>query len=677
MKKLISALVLFFAVSSTVFATGVMLPTSEKYPKDFLKLTSTKVTVNIFGTIAQTTVYQEFLNESNDSTDAVYSFPLPPDARATEILYWYNDEVYTAILKVQEQAPNPGTGEGGVAAEVNKYIGRNGIKIYLKGIKSNSIQKIELHYISMCDYYKGKYSYKFPLNTQDFIKYPVENLQLNVNVNSNSDITSFESPDFQDYKVLNSNNNNLSIKITQPKAYLNKDFNFNYTVDHSALGVDFYSVNRDTADGHFTLFVTPQDKVPQDSVFAKRVLFVLSNSSTMIGYQLDQSIAAISHSLDQLSKNDYFNILVFNSSTYSWQTQPVKADSNNIDNAKIFLSGISISYGSDLGTAIKTCFNQIKDDSLNNTILIFTNGRSPINPKEIDSLNTFKAGIFPIGIGDNLDRARLEMTANLNYGFVTYIDPTDNISDEMLKVFNKISQPIIKNVYFEFGSAGISQTVPEKIPSTYAGSQFFIAGRYINAGQSALSIAGESINGLTAYNFKLDFSNKTDSLKFVESIWAKEMIDNIERKIEIYGETNELKTQDIALSLEYNIRCRYTAYVADYTTHPTTAIDDVKSNITIPTSYIAGNYPNPFNPSTKIRFYLDNSTSGKTKLLKIYNILGQLVALIDISTLTSGWHEVTFYGKDMFGNTLSSGIYIVALQIDNQLKNTIRINLVK
>ena len=147
MKKLISALVLFFAVSSTVFATGVMLPTSEKYPKDFLKLTSTKVTVNIFGIIAQTTVYQEFLNESNDSTDAVYSFPLPPDARATEILYWYNDEVYTAILKVQEQAPNPGTGEGGVAAEVNKYIGRNGIKIYLKGIKSNSIQKIELHYI--------------------------------------------------------------------------------------------------------------------------------------------------------------------------------------------------------------------------------------------------------------------------------------------------------------------------------------------------------------------------------------------------------------------------------------------------------------------------------------------------------------------------------------------------
>jgi len=89
--------------------------------------------------------------------------------------------------------------------------------------------------------------------------------------------------------------------MVQPKAYLNKDFEFSYLSDRSNLGVDFYSVDSDTMDGHFSLFIRPQDKVKQDSVMAKRIFFLLSNSSGMYGSRLNQSITAISQSLDQLS----------------------------------------------------------------------------------------------------------------------------------------------------------------------------------------------------------------------------------------------------------------------------------------------------------------------------------------------------------------------------------------
>ena len=124
--------------------------------------------IGIYGLCAQTFVYQEFVNEWTEPVDAVYSFPLPPEARATEFLYWRNDTTFKAILKVREQATNPGTGEGGVVALVNKYIGRNGIKVQLMGIEPGAIQKVQLHYTSICDYYMGKASYNFPLDTQDF-----------------------------------------------------------------------------------------------------------------------------------------------------------------------------------------------------------------------------------------------------------------------------------------------------------------------------------------------------------------------------------------------------------------------------------------------------------------------------------------------------------------------------
>ena len=678
MKKILNlTAVLFIILSSYSFATGLLMPTKENYPKDFLRLRASHVTVNIKGSVAETIVYQEFVNEWTDSTDAVYSFPLPPDARATQFLYWYNDSLFQAVLKVKEQAVNPGTGEGTVAAAVNNYIGRNGIKIFLKGIAAGMIQKVELHYVSMCDYYQGKYVYKFPLNTGEFIQYPLDDLQFNINVESNSPVTKFDIPSHPGYKIVSSGTNSINLELVKPKAYIDTDLQFYYETDHSSLGVDFYSTAGDSEDGHFILFVRPQNEALPGSVLPKRVLFLLSNSSTMYGGKLSQSIGAISQSLENLSPKDYFNIVLFNQNVQPWKNSPVLADSANVKNAKDYLLTVAISYGSRLDDGLKECLNEIKDDSLSNSILVFTNGRSPLVPEEIEKLNIFKTGIFPIGIGNDLDRSRIELAAALNYGFVTYIDENDNLSEKMLRVFNQISQPVLKDVFMEYGRADLTDLIPEKIPSTYAGSLFFVTGRYKNPGLSALSIGGNSVKGMTAYDFRLDFSAKKDGNKFIETIWAKEMIDAIERKIDVYGETDSLKQRDIYLSLKYNIRCMYTAYIADYETHPPTTLVDVKNNAIIPESFITGNYPNPFNPTTRIRFYLDDQTAGKTKLLRIYNIMGQLVAVLDISDLHTGWNEVTFNGKDMNGKSLSSGVYFVQLQVGERICNTIRINLIK
>ena len=65
------------------------------------------------------------------------------------------------------------------------------------------------------------------------------------------------------------------------------------------------------------------------------------------------------------------------------------------------------------------------------------------------------------------------------------------------------------------------------------------------------------------------------------------------------------------------------------------------------------NYPNPFNPSTEISFSLQES---EKVTLKVYNILGQEVALLVNQEMTAGQHSVKFVG-----NGLSSGVYIYKL----------------
>lgn len=677
MYKFKSLLFLFILITgSCLNAAGLLMPVNKNYPKDFLRLRSMDVSVKITGTIAETIVYQEFQNEWTDSTDAVYSFPLPADARATKIYYWYNNQKYKALLKVQEQAQNPGTGEGGVAALVNKYIGKNGVKIFLKGIRAGEIQKVELHYFSLCDYYKGKIDYTFPLNTEDFIGYPLDNVRFTFNVSSSSTITGYDIPGYAGYTTSNSSSNTINVVLNKPKFYINRDLSFYYKTDIQKLGVDFYSTKSDTSEGHFALFVRPQNQAPADSVLKKTVVFLISKNSVMRGVYLDASVSAVQKCLTLLSADDKFNIVAYDYNVQKLADAPLPATPENIQKAQQYLTTINTGSGDDLRNTLLEAIAQMKDAASNNSILIFSASGSNLDPRLIQSKNSNKTGIFPVIMGTVENSARLDMTADLNYGFVTHINEKDTLSSKILRIINQVRQPILKNLALEFGKSDIFQLVPSSIHSVYAGSNLFIGGKYKSSGRSPFSIAGYSVNGVTAYDFSLDFSDKENSANsFAETIWAKEIIDALERQIEVYGETSTLKQQLIDLSLKYNIRCRYTAYVADYK-EIETGIETDKT-IFLPNSFIAGNYPNPFNPSTRIRVYLDNLSVSRLKYLKVYDILGKLICIIDISNFSEGWHEVIFDGRDMYGNTLPSGVYFVRLEIDGKSSGAYKINLIK
>lgn len=83
------------------------------------------------------------------------------------------------------------------------------------------------------------------------------------------------------------------------------------------------------------------------------------------------------------------------------------------------------------------------------------------------------------------------------------------------------------------------------------------------------------------------------------------------------------------------------------------------------------NCPNPFNPTTKIRFDIPYKYQNKITL-NVYNILGKIVATLVNDELNSGTYEVTFDGSK-----LSSGVYYYTLQNDNVIYDRKKMMLIK
>ena len=86
------------------------------------------------------------------------------------------------------------------------------------------------------------------------------------------------------------------------------------------------------------------------------------------------------------------------------------------------------------------------------------------------------------------------------------------------------------------------------------------------------------------------------------------------------------------------------------------SVTNVRENSSNPTNFkLYDNYPNPFNPSTSIRYSIPE---GSFTSIKIYNSLGSEVATLVNETKSAGTYEVEFNASN-----LSSGIYYYTLQV--------------
>jgi flagellar hook assembly protein FlgD len=79
--------------------------------------------------------------------------------------------------------------------------------------------------------------------------------------------------------------------------------------------------------------------------------------------------------------------------------------------------------------------------------------------------------------------------------------------------------------------------------------------------------------------------------------------------------------------------------------------------------YFSGNYPNPFNSSTTIKYTIPGESYVK---VSVFNVQGQRVNVLVDQVQEPGYKSINWNGRSQSGYVLPSGVYFVVVQQNNE-----------
>jgi Peptidase family C25/Propeptide_C25/FlgD Ig-like domain len=160
-----------------------------------------------------------------------------------------------------------------------------------------------------------------------------------------------------------------------------------------------------------------------------------------------------------------------------------------------------------------------------------------------------------------------------------------------------------------------------------------------------------NVTGELNFNFPIQWINLNTSYGSLAAGETEEII--------IYYDTNEMEIgeYDCAINILSD-----SWFAKEVNTHLTVVAVNEDENDIQETTKLLGNFPNPFNPSTQIKFNLAEDSFTE---LTIYNTKGQKVRTLLQEPLTAGLHDINWNGRNEQNRAVSSGVYYLKLKTSN------------
>jgi Ca-activated chloride channel family protein len=527
-----------------------------------------RVSVEIDNQVATTRIEQVFVNQSERMAEGNYIFPLPVGAAVSDLVMWVDGRPIEAKILDAEQARD-------IYNEIVRqmrdpalleYVGAGAIQASVFPIQPRSEVKIEIEYGQLLPVEDGLVHYEYPLRTDQFTSWPVEQISISVNVKSNDKIGTIYSPT---HPIAISRDGDFAFSAGYEATQVRpeSDFSLYYGLASDEINVNLLTY-RESAneDGFFTLMITPPVTVDEDRVIPKDVIIVLDQSGSMYGDKWDQARTAVKFVLDNLNSRDRFNVVVFSTGyrIFANDLQPV----SEVGDAKEWVDGLEALGGTDIDGAMKEAM-RMSDRERSTVVLFLTDGLATEGETDTAAiLDNVEASappnvrIFTFGVGDDVDTFLLDQLYQMFRGAGTYVRPGERIDEEVSSLYNKISAPVLTNIELDFGDMMVEDMYPAApLPDLFVGMQLIVVGRYRDSGDTSIELSGELEGERKTFSYEVGFRDHAGGEVFIPRLWATRKIGALLNAIRLYGEDPELVDSIVRLSIRYGIITPYTSFL--------------------------------------------------------------------------------------------------------------------
>lgn len=530
------------------------------------------VDVKIEDQVAVTHVDQVFFNPNDWEVEGTYIFPLPAGAAVTSFTLWVDGEPVQGEVLDAEQARQK------YYEIVNslrdpallEYAGNGAVQAYVYPIPPQGERRIELEYTQALAAEKGLVRYIYPLSTEKFSLWPLEEVSISVDVRASAPIRAVYSPSHPvDLQRESATHVRAGYEASQVTP--DTDFALYYSLgEQTALHLLSYRNpdDADDPDGYFLLLLAPQPKASEKPL-PKDVILVLDRSGSMEGEKFRQAQAAGRYVLEHLGPQDRFNVITFSTGLESFAAN-LRPASEAAEAAR-WVDSQSAQGSTDIHRALLEAASLT--DRERPTYLIFMTDGLPTEGvidssrilEDFDQAAPSNLRLFAFGVGYDVDTYLLDSLAQAHHGATTYVLPEERLDETLSAFYEKISTPVLADLSLDFGEVSIYDLYPFPLPDLFSGSQIIVVGRYRDGGETTIALNGkvedrEQTFEYPGQNFAASTA-ETYPLAAIPRLWATRKIGYLLNQIRLKGPDQETIDQIVRLSIRYGIVTPYTSYL--------------------------------------------------------------------------------------------------------------------
>tara|TARA_R110000772_G_scaffold73216_3_gene159583 strand:- start:6882 stop:9242 length:2361 start_codon:yes stop_codon:yes gene_type:complete len=304
---------------------------------------------------------------------------------------------------------------------------------------------------------------------------------------------------------------------------------------------------------------------------ARDVTFVLDTSGSMKGASLTQAKEALIMALDRLTLADRFRVIRFASGYSDLTPLPVAADAAAIARAQAYVQGLEAEGGTEIVNAVTAALAGVHDpaeDTGQETrirlkqIVLITDGAVGDEDRLLSLINgrIGDARLFTVGIGSAPNGFLMTRAARAGRGTFTFIPSADEIKERMAELFLKLERPALTDVALTWPQGGVHavEVWPRPLPDLYAGEPL-VALMKLNGAGPELKVSGRLGGRFWEQSVTITGGAAAPG---VAGLWGREKIRQLMADMRRVEDRDALRGEIVKTALSIGLVSKFTSLVA-------------------------------------------------------------------------------------------------------------------